>query len=569
MSESKIKPLSPGLTALIAAGEVVERPASVVKELVENALDAGAQAISVDVREGGLAHLRVSDDGSGMSRTDTPLAVKAFTTSKISKPDDLGHIRTYGFRGEALNSIAAVAHLEILTRTQAELEGTHLRSTPALNLESSPDLSVSPAASPVGTRVTISRLFEATPARRKFLKSPYRELELIQRVIERYALTDPKVAFRLLADDRSRLTLPPGSMLERIGALFGREVADAMLKVEWQAMDLRIWGYISHPEMARSRRDRQFFIVNGRPIRSGLLAVMLERPYAGRLPPGRHPLAVIHITVAPSFVDVNVHPQKAEVRFSRERSIYSALSQAIGEVLSEFPRLFEETGADFPWPFAGLPEMPPGEASLLRDQPSLYQVESLRPLAQIHHTYILAQAADSVLIIDQHAAHEQILYERCSSQTEMATVGPLQIQLTSPEATLLTNHLSLFTELGFDLEPYGGQTFILRGLPADLQAHLTNQVTHTTQPLEATLLSTLLNELTDHKTLDQEAQRDKLAQKAACVCAIKAGDILSEAGMRQLLTDLVETWSPVACPHGRPIFVNLSLHEIEQRFGRR
>lgn len=565
-----IKILSPQVTALIAAGEVVERPASVVKELVENALDAGAKAVSVEVAEGGLALIRVSDDGTGMIRTDAPLSLQPFATSKISTPTDLSAIRTYGFRGEALSSIAAVAQVEILTRTEGELEGTLVARRGQSRTDPTADIEVSPAASPVGTRVTVSGLFAAIPARRKFLKAPLRELELVQQVVERYALSHPEVAFRLLADGRPRLALPPGSSLERIGGVLGREVAEAMLPLDWRALDLRISGHISQPSVARSRRDREFFFVNQRPIRSGLLAVMLERPYLGRLPPGRYPLAVIQISLDPAFVDFNVHPQKAEARFSRERSIYAALSQAVNEALSDFPRqTFEEDF--FPWPFAGVEtSSQAADLARLHESDTPYQVGPLHPLAQIHQTYILAQAPEGVLIIDQHAAHEQILFERLTgSSVETGDIGPTQIQLTAAEAELVDNHPSLFATLGFDLEPFGRHTFILRGLSAVLKPHLTNQVTSVNQPLEAVLLTTLLQELQAAKSLDFDAQRDKLAQKAACACAIKSGDFLSDEAMQTLLTALVETWSPAACPHGRPVFVGLSLAEIERRFGRR
>ncbi len=334
---SKIKILSPNLTALIAAGEVVERPASVLKELVENALDAGAKAINIELRDGGLSLIRVSDDGCGMSRSNAPLSVQAFATSKISSPADLQAIRSYGFRGEALSSIVAIAQLDILTCTSEEIEGVRVTTQ-------SGQTTTAPAASPVGCSVTANHIFAATPARRKFLKAPLRELELAQQVVSKYALAHPQVAFRLTNDGRPRLMLPPGSMLERIGAVWGREFAGEMIAIEWEAMDLRINGFISKPTIARSRRDRQVFFVNGRPVRSGLLAVMLERPFAGLLPPSRYPLATIHIKIDPGFVDVNVHPQKAEVRFSRERRVYTALSQAVGDALNGFPRQAESGG---------------------------------------------------------------------------------------------------------------------------------------------------------------------------------------------------------------------------------
>jgi DNA mismatch repair protein MutL len=344
-----------------------------------------------------------------------------------------------------------------------------------------------------------------------------------------------------------------------------------MIAIDWEALDLRISGLISRPDASRSRRDREYFFVNGRPIRAGLLAVMLERPYAGLLPPGRYPIAVISIAVDPAFVDVNVHPQKAEVRFSRERSIYGALSQAINRALSDFPRQEFVDDTLFNWPFASVAGSVESESQLsLHEGSAAYQTGPLHPLTQIHQTYILAQSAEGLLIIDQHTAHEQILYERLtSSRVDQAHVGPFQLALSRTEMTLLSAHLPLFGTLGFELEPFGRQAFVLRTIPALLQPHLPNQVARSNQPLEAVLLTTLLEELQAHQSLDPEAQRDKVAQKAACVCAVKAGDLLSTETMRQLLHDLVETWSPAACPHGRPIFVSLSLEEIERRFGRR
>ncbi|MFQ5578391.1 MAG: hypothetical protein ACE5G8_15525, partial [Anaerolineae bacterium] len=397
-----------------------------------------------------------------------------------------------------------------------------------------------------------------------FLKAPLRELELTRRVVQKYALACPQVAFRLADGGRPRLALPPGTPLERIGAVFGREAAAEMIAVQWQAMDMRITGFISPPALARSRRDRQYFFVNGRPVRSGLLAVMLERPYAGLLPPGRYPLAVIHIQLDPGFVDVNVHPQKAEVRFSRERSVYGALSQAVSNALSDFPRLALAGEDSVTWPFEGQAGFVP-----FYNPETPAQLDSLRPLAQIHNSYILAQSDDGVLIIDQHAAHEQILFEQVTAGAAGAEIGPTQLELTAAEAGLLTGHLPLFAGLGFELEPFGERVFLLRRVPAALKPHLSNQVARSTQPGEAILLATLLEELQTCKTNAPEVQRDRLAQKGACVCAVKTGDVLSPKTMQTLLDDLLQLWSPAACPHGRPVFVSLSLAELERRFGRR
>lgn len=538
----------------------MERPASVVKELIENALDAGAKAISVELRQGGLGLIRVSDDGHGLGRDDARLAPQRFTTSKITAAADLNAIRSLGFRGEALHSIAAVGRLEILTRLKAEVEGSRV-------VAERDDCRVEPAASPAGTQATVTGLFAEMPARRKFLKSPLRETELAQQVVARYALAYPQVAFRFIADGRERLAVPPGSALERVGAVLGREVAGEMMDVAWEALDLRVRGVISRPSLARSRRDGQYFFVNGRPVRAGLLAVMLERPYGGLLPPGRYPLAVVHLEVSPGFVDVNVHPQKAEVRFSQERSVYGALSQTVTQALSGFPRQFAGELGEFAWPFAGLP----GEDALvLKESPAGYQAGQVTPLGQLQNSYILAQSAEGLVIVDQHAAHEQVLYQQLLLSSERQAVDPpAQLQLTAREAEQLATNLPLFTSLGFELEPFGGHAFLIRAMPASLAPHLERQVAYHRPPDVSYLVGTLLAELPASGKMDDEERRDRLAQKAACVNAIKAGDLLTEAQMRQLLADLSLAWSPAVCPHGRPAFVTVTMEELERRFGRR
>ncbi|MCS7252276.1 MAG: DNA mismatch repair endonuclease MutL, partial [Thermoflexus sp.] len=261
-----IQVLSPEVAARIAAGEVIERPASVVKELIENALDAGATMIQIEAREGGFTLIRVADNGHGIPRDQVPLALARFATSKIQTVEDLSHVRTLGFRGEALPSIAAVARVEILTRTVEETEGTRL-------ISEGNEYTVQPAASPVGTVVTVRDLFYNTPARRRFLKSPLREAERIRETVCRYALGYPRVAFRLFLDGREVLTAPPGTLLERAAQIWGREVADALIPASWEAADLRIHGLISRPTLGRASRSFQYFYVNGRPVRSGLLAV--------------------------------------------------------------------------------------------------------------------------------------------------------------------------------------------------------------------------------------------------------------------------------------------------------
>jgi DNA mismatch repair protein MutL len=528
----------------IAAGEVVERPASAVKELVENSIDAGAHAISVEVLDGGLSLIRVADDGCGMNRVDAQLCVERFSTSKLHALSDLDAIRTLGFRGEALSSIIAVAHVEILTRTVDEIEGTRVHA-------SEDTATVEPAASPVGTSVTVRGLFAHVPARRRFLKSRTRETELIQKTVDSFALAYPEIAFRLIVDDRERLVAPHATPLARVGAVLGRDVAGEMIALQWQALDLSIEGFISRPTIGRSRRSGQYFFVNGRPIRPGLLAVMLERPYSGRLPPGRHPLAVVYISLAPPYVDVNVHPRKAEVRFAQERTVYGAVASAVSDALHEYPRNVGE--GDIAWPFGSWP----GQVGAIREGSAAYNASELRALAQLHNTYILAQTPDGLAVADQHAAHEQVLFEHISRGGEQLSLSPpARLHLTPQEADTLERIAPLLGELGIEVEPFGGRTFLVRSLPAPLGK---------AEP--DALLTALIAEGARQRGSDDE-QRDRLAMKAACQCAVKAGDPLTYDQMQQLLDDLAQAWSPATCPHGRPALVSLSLEELAQRFGR-
>ncbi|WP_448592840.1 DNA mismatch repair endonuclease MutL [Thermoflexus hugenholtzii] len=544
-ASSRIEVLPPEVAARIAAGEVIERPASVVKELIENALDAGATAIQVEIREGGFAWIRVADNGTGIPRDQLPLALARFATSKIRSVEDLTRVRTLGFRGEALPSIAAVARVEILTRTAEETEGTRL-------LAEEGRITMQPAASPVGTAVTVRDLFYNTPARRRFLKSPLREAERVRETVYRYALGYPEVAFRLLVDGREILVAPPGTARERAALIWGREAAEELIPVFWEAADLRIAGLISRPTLARSSRAFQYFYVNGRPVRSGLLAVALERPYAGRLPPGRYPLAILHIELPPAFVDVNVHPQKAEVRFSQERSVYWGVSRAVETALSGFPP--PEVPPGF-WP-GGMPELP---ARPLAEPLEGYRPASRwRALGQLFRSYILAQSEEGLIVVDQHAAHEQVLFERLwSGSPPVALPTPAVLSFSAREAERLEAELDGIRSLGFDIEPFGGNAFVVRAVPAPLSG----------QPVEG-LLSAILEELQAARR-DAGDLRERLAMRLACAAAVKAGDGLSPEEMQALLDALQEAWSPSTCPHGRPAWFLLDREEIERRFLRR
>jgi DNA mismatch repair protein MutL len=528
---------------------VIERPASVVKELVENAIDAGATKISIEARDGGLGLIRVSDNGCGMNREEVRLSVERFSTSKIREIEDLAAIRTLGFRGEALCSMTSVAQVEILTRAPAELEGTRLYAD-------QDEVRSEPAASPVGVSVSVHGLLAHLPARRRFLKSRMRENEWIQRTAVAYALAYPQIAFRLVVDGRERLIAPPGTLLARIGAVLGHDVAQDMVPLEWSAVDMRVTGYCSRPTLARGRRDAQHVAVNGRPVRPGLIAVMLERPYAGRLPSGRHPIAVLSLDLDPHQVDVNVHPRKSEVRFSHERTVYHAVTRAVEDALAGFPRTLE---GELAWPFGGNGQPPDGWGSTLAEEraPYLTAASGLRALAQLHYTYILAQTPDGLAIADQHAAHEQILYEQLNRGAAPVPLSPPpRLELLPRELETLERIAAPLRSLGLEIEPFGSRTYVIRTVPHPVR-----------EQDAAQLVTTLVQEAAQMRGDEQEL-RDRLAMRMACLSALKAGDPLSLERAQALLDDLAQAWSPATCPHGRPALVVISLEELARRFGR-
>ncbi len=526
----------------IAAGEVIERPASVVKELVENSIDAGASAISIEIRDGGLSLIRVADNGSGIPKEDVPLLLERFATSKISSPQDLQAIKTLGFRGEALASIAAVAKIEILTRAKGEEIGTRLIAEGGIK-------TIETAASPQGTQVTVRNLFYNVPARRKFLKSPFRETELVRNTVIRYALSYPHIAFRFIADGKERLLAPSAKPLERIAQTLGRDLASEMVGISWEGGDIKVKGFISRPTIGKTGRDWQFFFINGRPVRAGLLAVVLERPYTGKITPGRRPAAVVWIEVDPNLVDVNVHPRKAEVRLAQERAVYYALGKAVEEALETFPH--REEYVQGAWPFEGV-----SYPAVVKEEREEYFAAPLSILGQVDYTYILAWTPEGLMVMDQHAAHEQVLFEKILEGKERyPLVPPSYLELPPVEAELLEEHLGTLEELGLEIEPFGKGAFLVRTTPFPAMPNLLPE-----------LMEKLAEEMREVGRLSEEEVRERLAMKIACLAAVKKGDILTTDKMQEIVTEFFNSWSPSTCPHGRPAFFILSREEIERRF---
>ncbi|MEW6388162.1 MAG: DNA mismatch repair endonuclease MutL [Thermodesulfobacteriota bacterium] len=572
----RIQILDPKTAAQIAAGEVITRPAAVVKELVENALDAGAQSITVEIEEGGRRRLRVVDDGFGMRPEEAPLSLKRHATSKIKREEDLLSITTLGFRGEALPSIAAVSRLELITRTPETGSGWRLVALAGDVKESSP------WAAPPGTQVTVEDLFFNTPVRRKFLKSRETEQAYIAEVFRHLALGYPEVHFLLKTPQKTLVAAPgPQSLLERVAALYGPEMAGHLLPCNGAGGLVQVAGFISAPDFSVASSRFQLLLVNHRAVQDRLLPAVLKEVYQGLLPRGRHPAAVVLLTLPPEQVDVNVHPTKAEIRFQEPGRLYpllvSALKQALVPLTGESPSytltwqpaslaVAQEVGAGMPQP-AAPPRfpLPPAPEATAPARPLLtrsWRFQDLLVIGQLDHTYILAQGGEGLVLIDQHAAHERVLYEFLQSPEAAAPrqplLFPLVVEVNPRQADWVRDNLPVLAQAGLELEPFGGASFRLLSVPACLgQADL-----------EAVVLETVeaLSPLKSSSPAPGVQEQARLIM--ACHGAIKAGERLSREQIQALLTQLDGLAVSSHCPHGRPLWRLIPYSDIRQSFRR-
>jgi DNA mismatch repair protein MutL len=559
-----IKVLESEVVAKIAAGEVIERPASVVKELVENSLDAGATQIAVEAQGGGVELIKVSDNGAGIPASEVELAFHRYATSKIGNLDDLEKISSLGFRGEALPSIAAVAEVEILTQTSSAPIGSylHLRKDEVVRRES--------RARPQGTTVTVHRLFRYFPARLKFLKSVNTENSHIANILSQYALAFPEVKFSLVLDKRPSLrTTGNGDLREVVSEIYGSEVAQRMLKVEQKDGPAKVGGLISPPSLARSNRNYLSFFVNRRWVRSPLLTRATEEAYHGLLMDGQHPMAVINISLPVQELDVNVHPAKAQIKFCHEQAVFSSVQKAIEGTLARTPIASSKSV-----PFSVSPalrELSAGWQSprmIMDNEPAFIvaqlptmELPVLRVLGQLANTYIIAEGPNGLYLIDQHAAHERILYDRISAQwaqKEVEVQGllqPITIELSPREEETLRASKEFLAEFGFTIEPFGNRSYVIRAIPALMaRANIIE------------IVSALLDSLASKE--GSNPWEEKITQSLACHGAIRAGQQLSNEEMRELIKQLEQTKQPRACPHGRPTMIHLSSRQLEKEFGR-
>jgi DNA mismatch repair protein MutL len=568
---SVIRILPEKVASQIAAGEVIERPASIVKELMDNSIDSGADRISVRIEKGGKDLIRVSDNGCGMTKDDLLLCLERHATSKISDLNDLFSIRTLGFRGEALPSICAVSELEITSRVPDDLIGHRLKAAGG-RLKS-----IDEAGAPAGTTVEVKKLFFNTPVRKKFLRSERTETDQVIDMFSRIALPFTNIHFWLDAGENTVLNLPSSeNETNRLTALFGRNLAASMIRSEETGDSFRIQAYLGPPEQSRVKGDRILLYVNQRNIRDRLLIHAIMEGYGQRLMKGHYPQAVISIEIDPFLVDINVHPTKQEVRFHQPRQVHQALIVAVGKALRpSFPVTPENgsgSGYDTQQKTAALNRMSTAEpvqeyirkASrdfVLREEG--FTAGEIQVLGQLRDTYLLCELKDGLLIVDQHAAHERIVYEtlkksfRESKTERQAFLIPPKLEFSLKEARIIDERCDRLLTFGLEIEPFGGETFILRSVPSILATANWESFFHDIIPL-----------LEEETEFTEEKALDGFLTVMACHGAIRAGQRLSQQEMALLLKQLEDMDLPTNCPHGRPVFKKFSFYEIEKMFKR-
>ncbi len=551
-----IKVLDKDLVARIAAGEVVERPASVVKELVENSLDASASQISVEVRGGGVSLIRVTDNGVGIPPVEVELAFERYATSKISNLEDLESITSLGFRGEALPSIAAVAEVDIVTAAVGETVGAYigLKDGVIANRRSQ--------GRPQGTTVTVKNLFRQVPARLKFLKSPATENSHMANVVSQYALAFPEVKFTLSIDGKVVLRTPgSGQLVDSVIEVYGLEVAQNMLEIKSISVSLpRVTGMVGSPAVSRSSRGYLSFFVNRRWITSRLLARAVEEAYHGLLMTGKYPIAIINLWLPLEQVDINIHPTKTEVKFQQEHVVFSTVQRAVRQALVE----------QMPVPKIAAGTVSPAEPSQplwaishaispsVAPETPAASLPVLRVLGQLASSYIAAEGPDGLYLIDQHAAHERVLFEQIKrqwSRQEVEVQGllePVTLEVSPRQAEVLKGHYPTLAEFGFSIEPFGERTYLVRAVPALLS-----------DKDWAGVLTELLDSVEN-----KSDWAESVAISMACHGAVRAGQALGGGELRELVRQLEQTAIPQTCPHGRPIMIRLSSGQLRKEFGR-
>lgn len=590
----------------IAAGEVVERPAAVVKELVENAIDAGSSAVTIEIKEGGTSFIRITDNGCGIPKEEIRLAFERHSTSKIRSAEDLFHISSLGFRGEALASIAAVAQVELVTKTKGSLTGNRFV------IDGGQEKSLEEIGCPDGTTFLVRNLFFNTPARRKFLKSAMTEAGYVNDLVERLAISHPEVSFKFINNNQIKLqTSGNSNCKEIIYHVYGRDIAGQLLELNTEKNGFRLTGYIGKPIISRGNRNYMNYFINGRYIKSAIINKAIEEAYKPYSMTHRYPFTSIILELDPARIDVNVHPTKMEIRISNQEEVFQFIYDAISEALSrrelipevvigtekkEKPTIFKKEITKAPEPFelkrrqetaplpfpsivreeeaipptlpeaikSAVPTKPPVQMNLFEERLlSREAVKEHRIIGQLFKTYWIIEYKDKMFLIDQHAAHEKVLFERTMAalktkeMTSQLLNPPLIISLTMREETALKEHFAVLERLGFEIEPFGGKEYSVRAVPADLYGIAARE-----------LLLEMIDSLVEE---DGKKNPELILEKVAsmsCKAAVKGNQQLSEAEARTLIDELMTLENPYHCPHGRPVIVSMTKQEIEKKFKR-
>lgn len=609
---------------LIAAGEVVERPSSVIKEMIENSIDAGAKSITVEIKNGGTTYMRITDDGCGIAKSEVKKVFIPHATSKIKYSEDLDKIATLGFRGEAMASIAAVAKVQLLTRTPDEEVGTRYE------IAGSQEIEFCEAGCPVGTTICVADIFFNTPARMKFLKKDVTEANAVASVVEKIAVSHPEISFRFIRDGKQTLiTSGNGELKDAIYSVFGREFAQSLISVDYTNNNMRVSGFVTKPSMSRKSRGMQFFFINSRLVKTQTAMAALEQAYRNSIMVGKYPGCVLNIECDSSFVDVNVHPAKIEVRFANEKPVFdlvyyatkSAIEAGDTPVEMRFNKNVQKPVQDF-WAKPDPPvqttfthtekedfddawsvsasiggknyfskkeianESPTQKFSLNiseimkaeNDEASVQKAKTDEPteqnidnasqpsipdfklIGEVFKTYILIEMESSLYIIDKHAAHERMNFEKLKSSLEINSqvlLSPVTVRLSTDEYNTVLQNIDLYTKCGFFIEDFGNSTVIVRECPSILDGEDV-----------AGLIEETAEKLLDGKTDITPDKLDWILHSASCRAAVKAGDYTSRYEMEIFVKKLLANPDIRYCPHGRPVMIKLSRYDIEKQFGR-
>lgn len=587
---NKIKILQPSLSNKIAAGEVVDRPASAIKELVENAIDAEAGKISIVLKQSGKEIIQVVDDGEGMSESDLKLAFERHATSKIVSISDLESIESLGFRGEALPSIASIAQLEIKSRTNDDKIGTQLR------IDSGKIINETKVACPKGTNIVVKNLFYNTPARRNFLRSDSTELQQIINVLKRFFLAYPSIEFEVFSADDRIFHLKSGDIEERVKDVFGSEWFPHLLKLNESLGGIELSGFISKPDKVRRSRGNQYIFLNGRPIQDKSLNHAVFKGYSNLIGHGEYPIFCLFLEMDPKMTDVNVHPSKMEVRFSNEKSLYYFFMSSVRKVLSgtgALPKLVEsesestlavefdhnqktDIAEEFKHKSKYLNRSDTTQLSLAYIEPEKQKDESVNVgletqykedidvrFWQIHKKYILSEIKSGIVIIDQHVAHERILYEKIlrilkDGQQEFSQqlLFPQSLKLAVEDALIIKDLRDLLHKIGFNIREFSGNTIIIDAIPTDVKVGREGQI-----------ILDIIDYYKENPLKDFDPS-EKLAAAFSCKSAIKAGESLTQVQMHALVDQLFACETPYYCPHGRPVIITTELNELDRKFKR-